>query len=135
MNTAEEFGQYLQDIIDRHREDLSILLKRHGIESEPTPALLVVLYDEYGDEFIEMMEELPLENYDGPNFSELFTKGRELLGKVSKVTGAIAGPGGSGTKQKDPPPPEKSKTKKIVIIGIAIVVVLTIILIVVKRKK
>jgi hypothetical protein len=135
MNTAEEFGQYLQDIIDRHRKDLSILLRRHGIESEPTPALLVVLYDEYGDEFIEMMEELPIENYTGLDFRDLLTKGRKLLGKVSDVTGAVAGTAGSGTKPKDPPPPEKSKTKKIVIIGIAIVVVLTIILIVVNRKK
>lgn len=154
VKSAEEFGQYLQNFIDRHREDLSILLRSHGIEAEPTPALLVALYNEYGGEFVEALTTLNYSGYeDEPwlghssgtttatapdkknvfdSIANFFTKGTELISKVGgsksiQTPQAPAQPGG--------PNQPASSTKKIIIIGASIVVLLIIIFIIIKNRK
>jgi len=149
FKTTEDFGQYLQNLIDRHREDLSILLQKHGYGNiEPTPALLVLLFDRYGSEFVE--ELASIKNFEGDDdllhaeganvvgkLTGIFTKGAEIVGKVQTVAGKIAGGKESSSSSKKPPvdPPKENKTKKIVITGVVVLVVLTVIFIIVKNRK
>jgi hypothetical protein len=137
FNTPEEFGQYLQNIIDRHREDLSILLRRNNIEGEPTPLMLLTLYQLYGDEFLEMLAGLPLQKFDG-KLADIFSKGAAIVSKVGNVANAVTGKSGSATTTTPAPAastPAPSKTKKIVIGGAIIVVVLIVVLVIVKKLK
>ena len=148
FKTTEDFGQYLQNLIDRHREDLSILLQKHGYGNiEPTPALLVLLFDRYGSEFVE--ELASIKNFEGDDdllhaeganvvgkLTGIFTKGAEIVGKVQTVAGKIAGKESSSSSKKPPvDPPKENKTKKIVITGVVVLVVLTVIFIIVKNRK
>jgi hypothetical protein len=145
FNTAEEFGQSLQKIIDRHRQDLSILLEEYGItESDLNPAFLVQLYKKNAplvilslaqtegieDDLSHLEGESTVDKLEG-----LFQDGVALVSKVQTLAGKISG--GSTTKDPGPEPEQKSgiTTKKIIIGGVIVVIVLTLILVAIKKKK
>lgn len=144
FKTTEEFGQYLQNLIDRHRKDLSILLRSHGYNEEPTPALLVLLYNEYGTEFVEALATLNLSDDDllhaeGSGLigkiGNVLSKGAAIVGKVQDVAGKISGKSSDTAVKPKEEPAKNDKTKKIIITGVIVVVVLVIIFIIVKNRK
>lgn len=148
FNNTEEFGQYLQNLIDRHRKDLSILLSKHGYNDEPTPALLVLLYKQYGSEFVQELAKLKLSDDDllhaegsglFAKIGNIFSKGAEVVDKVQTVAGKIAGNKSTASEPAAAPPkddePKDNKTKKIIIIGAIVIVVLIVTFIIVKKRK
>jgi len=138
MKTSEELGKYLQTIIERHREDLSILLRENGINDEPTPRLLILLYEKAGDDFIhelarlgeEPFATLPLDHAEGTlvdRLSSFFQKAKAI------VTGSSAQPNPASSQAAVAVAPVS--TKKILLVGLAIVATLVVIYFLVKRSN
>lgn len=129
MKTPGDFKRYLQGIIDRHPQDLSIILKGLGIADEPTPDVLVLAYVRYGDALINLLAQLPESGSLGDQLKSLFEKG------VSLVTASRTG---SSQPAVTAPAPEQSTgttTKKIVLIGGVAVVLLIVVFLIVKSFK
>lgn len=140
MKTSEELGKYLQTIIERHREDLSILLRENGINDEPTPRLLILLYEKAGDDFIHELarlgetpfESLPIDHAEGTlvdRLSSFFQKAKAI------VTGSSSGPTATDTATAAAPAQVSTTTRKILVVGLVIVVTLVVIYILVKRSN
>lgn len=138
MKTSEELGKYLQTIIERHREDLSILLRENGIDEEPTPRLLILLYEKAGDDFIHELarlgetpfESLPIDHAEGTlvdRLSSFFQKAKAI------VTGSSSTPAPTDTATAAAP--AQVSTRKILVVGLVIVVTLVVIYLLVKRSN
>lgn len=153
FNTTEEFGQYLQNLIDRHRKDLSILLERNGYSiaaDDITPATLVVLYNDFGSSFVQ---ELAMLNFEGDDdllhaegdskldkLTNVFVKGAGIIGTAGSVVSGLTKKDSTSSTEKTqaieaPAAGMSSKTKKMIIGGVIAIVVLITIFIVVKRLK
>lgn len=144
MKTSEEFGQALQQIIDRHRQDLSILLEDYGYDENITPADLVTLYNANAPLLLLTMSNLPvdreLSHIEGDTtldkLSNLFKKGMDLFGIARDTSNEVTATSGSAPATTAPPADQKtSKTRIYLIVGVVVVIVLTIVLITLKRKK
>lgn len=145
--TPEELGQYLQQLIDRHRKDLSILLQANGVTQEPTPSLLLACYIQFGDEFIKELAKLGEEpfqgnisNIEGAGIVEKLTNFFEIItGKTpaEAITGTRAGSAAPTSEAETETAPKKEpiSTKKIIIIGLCIVAVLTVIYLAVRKSN
>ncbi len=138
--TPEELGQFLQQLIDRHRKDLSILLAANGVDHEPTPGLLVALFEEFGSEFTDELAKLGPAAFAGmPGLDHVEGLG-DLAGKVFTVFQTIAGvksaidKPAATTAPAVEPKPSGITTRKMLITGVVVVVVLTIIFFIVRRK-
>src|SRR5690349_12755806 len=135
MKSPEDFGEYLQKLIDRHRKDLSILLKDYGVDADPTPGLLIGMMRLYPD-FIGHLANLPEERADGA-FLDTLSKGYNLISRGKEAVKVLTGEENASAAIKEDPKPEPKKwsTKRIVLTGIGVVVVLIIIAAIVKRFK
>jgi hypothetical protein len=126
MNSPGEFGQYLQNLIDRHPQDLSIILTGLGIDAPASPYILVLAHERYGDVLTRALERLPESNFSGVNWKDLFNQGIDLI------------TGGNSDSAPNAPAPEtddnnKWSTSKIVLIGLATLAILVTIYIVIKK--
>lgn len=140
--TPEELGQHLQQLIDRHREDLSILLEGYGIEDEPTPALLMACFDRYGEAFTdelasigeEVTESLPLSHVEGESLADkifgYLATGTEALKAVNAAGGKTA----SAETEAPPKAAEGPSTKNILIVSGVIIVALVTLLIIFRKR-
>lgn len=136
MERPEDFGEYLQKLIDRHRKDLSILLRDYGIDEEPTPILLMGMMKRH-PEFVGHMANLPESRADG-GFLDTLSKGYNLITRGKEAVNVLKGDSSQLAREPEAPEPdEKPKwtAKRIVITGIAVVVVLIIITAIVKRVR
>lgn len=138
FTSPEEFFETLQStIIDRHPEDLSIVLNAYGIvDVEPTPVLLLALYARHGENFLrDLAAVLPEENASGlfGKLVDLFEKGKDIVTDIKGDNKTTPAPTETATDEKKPA--KKFTTKKIVVIGLVIIVVLSIVVYFVTRKK
>ncbi|MFZ1807951.1 MAG: hypothetical protein WAU36_12035 [Cyclobacteriaceae bacterium] len=148
--TPEELGQFLQNIIDRHREDLSILLKEEYNITEVTPANLLLLYEAYGDQFLLQMYALDENVFEGSILDHaegdsLLTKAINIFnaGKtaVNDIKAAVKGPAPLSPEAlktevaEEEEPKAGFTTKKILLIGLGVVVVLFIVSLIIKKSK
>lgn len=139
--TPEELGQFLQQLIDRHRKDLSILLAANGVDHEPTPGLLVALFEEFGSEFTDELAKLGPAAFAGMPGLDHAEGLEDLAGKVFTVFQTIAGvksaidkPAATTAPGDQEPKRSGITTRKMLITGVVVVVVLTIIFFIVRRK-
>lgn len=153
--TPEELGQFLQNIIDRHRKDLSILLKEEFNMSEVTPANLLIAYDEMGDQLLlwmlsldgKVFEGQPLMHYaEGATLLtkaiDIFNAGKTAFNEIKESVKGKSEPVLNAEALKkteevevDDKPSEGFTTKKILIIGLGVVVVLFIVSLIIKKNK
>lgn len=143
----------LQEIIDRNLVSLSIFLQRRfGITEKPTPLLLLALYNNHGDRFLEDMslavENEVLDNF-GPDSStdtatagttkvSIFSRLKGLFDKAKPLVTAVTGSKSSSsnqTKSSVDDKPKENPTKKIIIIGAIVIVVLIVVVVIIKRFK
>lgn len=135
FNTPEEFAQYIQQqIIDRHPKDLSIVLRAYEVFEEPTPLVLLLMYQRFGDEFLQdLAAVLPEDRADGflGTLQDIFKAGKEVVTTVKDATSSgESTPAPTDTKPK----PKKWTTKKIVLIGVGVIVLLSVIIYFVRKK-
>lgn len=151
FKTAKDFEKYLQGLIDRHYNDLSIILKKLGVNEDPTPQVLLSTFLTYGKTFSKYLALLPEEKATSTGwekFQDLFTKGTAIVTAGAAAYQAVNSalnpgqgyaPQGTPTyvpNEPPPPAPEKNKdTTKIVVIGAIVVVVLVVVFIVIKKFK
>lgn len=136
MKSTEAFGEYLQQIIDRHRKDLSILLEDYGIQEEPTPKLLMAMMKLHGPEFVAHLANLPEDRADG-GFLKTIAKGYDLITKGKEAVKVFKGGSEAEVEQPAPAPAPKAKfsTKKIIGITVGVIVALIIITVIVKKAR
>lgn len=148
FKTAKEFEKYLQSLIDRHYNDLSIILKKLGVYEAPTPQVLLSTFLTYGQTFSKYLALLPEENATSTGwekFQDLFTKGTAIVtagaGAYQAINSAlnpnqVSQPGYVATgipSPEQPTPAPETSTTKIVVIGAIVVVVLIVVFIVIKK--
>lgn len=141
MIKPEEFGQYLQKLIESYSNELSIILNQYGIDEDPTPELLVAMYQEHGDQFasaLAVLGEVPFESW--PTLEHL--EGQPLIDKIGSAFSGfwnnISSIKSSSSSSAPPAPaPDKPKwtTQKMMITGVVVVVVLTVLIFVIKKIK
>jgi hypothetical protein len=137
FNSPEDFFEHLQTtIIDRHPQDLSIVLNAYGVSDEDaTPLTLLALFHKHGKPFLEdLAAVLPEENAEGlfPKLVNLFEKGKEI---VTDLKGAKEEKPTTTATDEKKPEAKKLTTKKIIIIGVVIITFLSVIVYFVTRKK
>ncbi len=135
MKSTEAFGEYLQQLIDRHHKDLSILLEDYGIQEEPTPKILMAMMKLNGPEFVAHLANLPEDRADG-NFLNTLSKGFELITKGKEAAQVFKG--GTDTQSEAAPlpaPKPKVSKKKIIGLTVGVIVVLIIITVIVKKVR
>lgn len=144
IKSTEEFGQALQQIIDRHRQDLSILLEGYGYDDNITPADLVTLYRANEPLLMVSMSNLPLDDEDLCHFEgestldklkAFFSTGMDAFRSVKETADQATTSGSGDVSQPANPAPKTSKTKMFIIVGVVVAIALTVILISLKRKK
>lgn len=134
MKSTAEFGEYLQRLIDRHREDLSILLEDYGIDEEPTPLLLMAMMKRDKD-FVAHLANLPEDRADG-NFLNTLSKGLGLINKGKEVADVLKGKDKSTVPPPPPPPTKKGwSTKKIIGVSAAVIAALIITALIIKKVR
>lgn len=152
--TPEELGQFLQNIIDRHREDLSILLKEEFNMSEVTPANLLIVYDELGDRFLLWLLGLDENVFEGQliHYAEgasiltkaidIFNAGKTAFTQIKETVKGSPTPVLNAEALKnteevnvDEKPKEGFTTKKILLIGLGVIVVLFVVSLIIKKSK
>lgn len=150
----EQYVVYLQSMIDRNREDLSILLRnRYGIDEPPTPQLLLALYKLHGKEFlydlsiatnkpddlvhIEGYEDEPWLGGDTTTTTKEKANVFDSLVKVFDFGVKAASTVKSNNKTTTAPAPNAagSTTRKMIVIGAIVLVVLITIAIVIRKKS
>lgn len=138
----QEFVSYLEGLIDRHENDLSIILSHLGIANPPTPARLIYAYEKFPIRFTQLLSELEGDlSFTGVNIAgsaatkqtglqKLFSAGKDIIGAF-KGESASPAPANGG----DEPKPKKISTKRIIIIGVVVIVVITVAIILIKKFK
>ena len=152
FKNVDQYESYLKALINRHYSDIKLILKRLGLDAEPTPQILHSAWLSYGNDFAKMVALLPEENADGKGWDKLakiFESGSKVVNSAAGIYGTVQGTlnrpagtvlqGAPAVWQAPPPEPEptpvKTDTTKIIIIGAIVVAVLVVVFIIIKNRK
>jgi len=143
---ADKYESYLTEIIERHKNGVSLTLRQFGILKPPSPEVLILAYVRFKDRFANALDKLGIDISGGlqfadgkKSFKDILQTGIELVTTGATVFKAVKNPPKKNETNAPVDSPEGSGkilgVPQMIFWGLVTVTVLTAIFIYIKSKK